>query len=66
VPEPRTPTPDAPAALDPATLALLRCPKTGQPLRQQGDRLVTADGTIAYPIADGLPVLVPSAARPAG
>lgn len=40
---------------------LLRCPATGQPLRPADagpSRLVTADGARAYPVVDGVPVLI--------
>ncbi len=52
-----TPTP-----LDPRVLALLRCPATGQALREviAGDRheLVSEDGTRRYPVVGGVPMLV--------
>jgi len=50
--------------LDKALVKLLRCPLTGATLVQEGDELV-AQGTpsVRYPILDGRPVLVPSAAR---
>ncbi|CAG0978989.1 hypothetical protein PHYC_01660 [Phycisphaerales bacterium] len=62
------PRPDAPAPepvhLDPGTLAILRCPRTLQPLHldAQSDppALVAQDGSIRYPIVDGIPVFVPS------
>jgi len=44
-------------------LEVLRCPRTGQSLRADGDRLVTADGRVAYPVEDGIPVLLPEEAR---
>jgi uncharacterized protein YbaR (Trm112 family) len=44
-------------------LALLRCPATGQTLREviEGERheLVTEDGTRRYPVVGGVPMLVP-------
>jgi uncharacterized protein YbaR (Trm112 family) len=64
--------------LDPAVLALLRCPQTQQTLtlasseqlaqaRAQADEtleaaLVRADGAILYPIRNGIPVLLTEAA----
>lgn len=39
-------------------LGVLRCPRTGQKLREDGGRLVTGDGKISYRIEDGIPVLL--------
>lgn len=39
-------------------LEVLRCPRTGQRLRSQGERLVTEDGSLAYRIENGIPVLL--------
>ncbi len=47
----------------PALLPLLRCPRTGQKLREVGDRLVTEDGMLAYRIEDGIPVLLAEEAQ---
>ncbi len=63
---------DSPPLLSEEVAGLLVCPVTGQPLRPAtGDELrtwthprpfeaafVTADGTIAYPVREGFPVLV--------
>ena len=39
--------------------ALLRCPTTGQPLRESDDgALLSADGAVAYPRVEGVPVLI--------
>lgn len=57
---------DAPA-LDPQLLAVLVCPLTRRPLAQRGDRLVCSlpDGSeLAYPIEDGVPVLLVDAVVP--
>ena len=52
-------------------LPLLRCPLTRQPLRAASkderprgweDGVVTADGKIAYPVRNGIPLLVASEA----
>jgi len=57
--------------MKPDLLPLLRCPVTKQPLRAasgdelpQGweDGMVTADGKIAYPVRNGIPLLVSSEA----
>ena len=43
-------------------LEVLRCPRTGQKLRGDGDRLLTEDGKFAYRIEDGIPLLLPEEA----
>ena len=60
--------------LDPLLLALLRCPLSMQPLHLAPPELlvhlptpleaalVREDGTVAYPIRDGIPVLLPEEA----
>lgn len=64
--------PDFPLTLSAAVAALLVCPTTGQPLHLASvtelrawthpepfeAAFVTADGTIAYPVREGFPVLV--------
>lgn len=43
----------------PEIVQLLRCPRTGSPLRQIGDELVAAeDESIRYPIQHGVPRLL--------
>ena len=58
-----TPSQRAPFRIDPAVLALLRCPRTGSPLRmeiRQGRSvLATDDGRAVYAIVDGIPILLP-------
>lgn len=53
----------APTSIDPAVLALLRCPRTGQPLRvgnHEGRAVLMADdGRAVYAIVDGIPILLP-------
>lgn len=51
--------------LDSTFLALLRCPLTHAPLRQDGDELVAqgVDPAPRYPIVQGRPILVEDAAR---
>lgn len=44
--------------LDPALLALLRCPLTRKPLVQRGQTLVCYESRKSYPIEDGIPVLL--------
>jgi uncharacterized protein YbaR (Trm112 family) len=53
------------SALDPRLLALLVCPQTRQPLRYDRERqeLVNDVAGIAYPIRDGVPILLAEEAR---
>lgn len=54
----------APAApIDPWLLEKLVCPVSRRPLRQEGAELVCDDSGLAYPIRDGVPVLLVEAAR---
>ncbi|MEM9881936.1 MAG: Trm112 family protein [Planctomycetota bacterium] len=53
--------PESPAPIDPELLAILVCPLTRSPLRQEGAWLVAqrpADAGLRYPIRDGVPVLL--------
>jgi uncharacterized protein YbaR (Trm112 family) len=62
--------------MDAALLDLLCCPETRQPLREAtadelsrlglDAALVREDGRVAYPICDGIPMLVPDEAMPLG
>ena len=55
------------AAIDPELLEILRCPLTRSKLRQEGDFLVAEVGGLAYPVRDGIPVMLMEEARlPAG
>jgi hypothetical protein len=53
------------SALDPRLLALLVCPVTRQPLRydQAAQELVNDTAGLAYPIRDGVPIMLADAAR---
>lgn len=42
----------------PSLLEALRCPRTGQKLHAENDRLVTEDGKLTYRINDRIPVLL--------
>lgn len=54
-------------AIDPELLDMLRCPLTRSRLRQEGDWLLAEVGGLAYPVREGLPVmLVEEAKLPAG
>ncbi len=50
-------------AFDDRLLGLLRCPLTHSALRREGDWLVAEEGGLAYPIRDGIPVLLIEEAR---
>ena len=39
-------------------LEVVRCPRTGQKLREEAGRLVTKDGALAYRVDNGIPVLL--------
>lgn len=56
--------------LDPKLLAILVCPLTRSPLRQEGDWLIAQQpegAGLRYPIRDGIPVLLmDQATLPAG
>ncbi len=50
-----------PSTLPASLMAVLRCPATGSPLRQEGDELVAVqDETMRYPIEHGVPHLLPA------
>ena len=53
-------------SLDPELLAVLVCPVTRGPLRHDEDRqeLVSEAAALAYPIRDGVPVMLVEEARP--
>lgn len=57
--------PAAPAEVDPRLLEVLVCPVTHGPLeydRAKGE-LVSRSAGLAYPIRDGVPVMLPEEAR---
>ncbi len=56
---------DAATEIDPRLLEILVCPVTHGPLtydRQKGE-LVSSSARLAYPIRDGVPVMLPEEAR---
>ena len=54
-------------SVDPELLELLRCPLTRSRVHQEGEFLVAEVGGLAYPVRDGIPVmLVEEAKLPAG
>jgi uncharacterized protein YbaR (Trm112 family) len=59
-------TPAAYAPLDPRLLEVLVCPVTRTPLvydRARGE-LISKAAKLAYPVRDGVPVMLPEEARP--
>ena len=52
-----------PASVDPELLQILRCPESGSELVLVGDELWCRDSRRAYPIQNGLPVLLIDEAR---
>ena len=53
------------AQVDPKLLELLVCPMTGAPLRYDAaaQELISDRARLAYPIRDGIPIMLPSEAR---
>lgn len=51
--------------LDPRLLEVLRCPASGGPLELDAQRgeLISRTAGLAYPIRDGVPVMLPEEAR---
>mgnify|MGYP000203333576 CR=1 FL=1 len=49
--------------IDEALLKLLVCPQSKAPLKQVGDELVCEASGLAYPVNDGIPVLLIEEAR---
>ena len=52
--------------VDPKLLEILVCPLTKQPLRYDPDRqeLISEQAGLAYPIRDGIPIMLVDEARP--
>lgn len=53
------------AAIDPKLLELLVCPLTKGPLKwnAEASELVSNAARLAYPVKDGIPIMLPSEAR---
>ncbi|MCF4007065.1 Trm112 family protein [Corynebacterium uropygiale] len=53
-------------SLDPTLLEILACPQDKGPLRfdEEANLLINDRKGIAYPIEDGIPVLLPDEAKP--
>jgi uncharacterized protein len=59
-------TPDRPAsAVDPKILEILVCPLTKGPLEYDAEKqeLISRSAKLAYPIRDGIPIMLPEEAR---
>jgi uncharacterized protein YbaR (Trm112 family) len=59
---------DAAAEVDPRLLEVLVCPLTRAPLEYDRDRgeLISRAAKLAYPIRDGVPIMLPEEARDLG
>jgi hypothetical protein len=57
---------DQPGQVDPKLLDLLVCPLTKGPLRYDRERqeLISEQAGLAYPIRDGIPIMLVDEARP--
>ncbi|PPQ37554.1 Trm112 family protein [Rhodopila globiformis] len=56
------------AAVDPRLLEILVCPVTKGPLEydRAANELISRKAGLAYPIRDGIPIMLPEEARPLG
>ena len=57
---------DQPSSIDPKLLEILVCPLTKAPLRYDAGRqeLISEQAGLAYPIRDGIPIMLADEARP--
>jgi uncharacterized protein YbaR (Trm112 family) len=60
-----TPVPEKPDVVDPRLLEVLVCPVTHGPLTYDREKqeLVSTSARLAYPIRDGVPLMLPEEAR---
>jgi uncharacterized protein YbaR (Trm112 family) len=61
-----TPSPERPAgSVDPTLLEILVCPLTKTTLEYDAERqeLISRKAKLAYPIRDGIPIMLPEEAR---
>ena len=60
-----TSTPDTPHKIDPKLLEILVCPLTKATLEYDAARqeLISRQAKLAYPIRDGIPIMLPEEAR---
>jgi uncharacterized protein len=64
-----TTPPERPAhSIDPRLLEILVCPLTKGPLEYDAEKqeLISRAAKLAYPIRDGIPIMLPEEARPIG
>jgi uncharacterized protein YbaR (Trm112 family) len=54
-----------PREIEPKFLEMLACPLTKGPLRWDADKaeLISLSAKLAYPVRDGIPIMLPSEAR---
>jgi len=64
--QPETPQPVEATRIDPKLLELLVCPLTKETLEYDAARqeLISRRAKLAYPIRDGIPIMLPEEARP--
>ena len=64
--DPNASSDGADSGVDPQLLAILVCPVTREPLRydRASNELVSVKAGLAYPIRDGIPIMLPEEARP--
>jgi len=57
---------EEPSEVDPKLLEILVCPLTKAPLRydRAAQELISEEAGLAYPIRDGIPIMLPEEARP--
>jgi uncharacterized protein YbaR (Trm112 family) len=57
---------EEPADIDPKLLEILVCPLTKAPLRydREAQELISEEAGLAYPIRDGIPIMLVDEARP--
>ena len=62
---PETAGQDSPGAVDPKLLEILVCPLTKGPLDydSKAQELISRQAKLAYPIRDGIPIMLPDEAR---
>ncbi len=63
--DPAPAAPDLAGAIDPRLLEVLVCPVTRGPLRwdRAAQELVSVQARLAYPVRDGIPIMLPEEAR---
>ncbi|MEI8146428.1 MAG: Trm112 family protein [Alphaproteobacteria bacterium] len=62
---PTTVPPTRPGVVDPRLLEILVCPLTKGPLRYDSaaNELISVSAKLAYPIREGIPIMLPEEAR---